>query len=186
MDIAQVCIQAAGLVAVGVGAVKFLDERKGARLASERDLAWKKTQFIAELARSFESEPRNQHALKLIEKDRSALRALLRSNPSDLSEEELENLHCLDCYFDFFDRLSTFVFVTKTLGFEEVMVFSGYLHVLDDDHVRDAVERRGYVDAALLHDAVTSWADAYRVSGGHDRDLEEVMEQSSGGGADSG
>lgn len=177
VEVGQLVVQAVGLLAIAIGAFRVIDERKNARLANERELAWRKTQFLAELARGFETDSRNQAALKLIDSDPDGVRRLLLSEPRTLDEEDLERLHCLDRYFDFLDRLYTFVFVTKTLDLRDVMVFSGYLDILDDGSLRDGVERRGYIDAALLYDAIGAWVEAYFNSGGPDRDLKAIVEQ---------
>lgn len=175
VEVTQTIIQGLGLLGLAGGAWRYFAEQSQDRAVRTEELAWRKTQFIIQLAADFYNDERTAKALKLLEGDPARLQRLVSTEVKELSDEELALVHCLDHYFDFFDRLHTFIFRTKTLTLDEASIFSGYLDVLEDQQVKDFAGRRGYFDAVHLHEAFNTWGEHYSRSGLLEKDRGDVL-----------
>lgn len=113
---------AAGLAVIGGGA-RYLYERK-------RELAWDKTRFILDLFTLFDDDADFRRARILIDValdtgDESYLETI--TGPvRGMEQHEFVDRVALDRYMDFFDRLFTHLYITKTLSSEDTSSFWGY------------------------------------------------------------
>lgn len=143
----QAVAQITALLAAAFGVWQYIDSRN-------LDRSWRKAEFLLKLAEDFDHDGLTRSALLLLENP-SDLHGTLSDDSQTLDEVSLQKIHSLDRYFDFFDRLYTFVHVTTALDARDVMCFSGYLDVLDDEQLATFVKRRGYGNALILRKEVT-------------------------------
>lgn len=119
--------------------------------ARQDDLSWKKTQFLFELAQDFAGDERHQHAYQLIDSDDPILNKCL--GDSTLTAPQQVARYDIDRYMDFFDRLTTFVNVTKSLMLADVSCFAGYFDgIASNEHVRKYAEENGYQDVIAMNE----------------------------------
>jgi hypothetical protein len=149
-----VIVQAVALLALVGGGWKYFDERRRDRSARMEELAWRKTQFIVDLAQSFDRDEATQVVLGYLAGPIQRIYNAITENPETAHDATVIIIRSLDRYFDFFDRLNTYVNITKTLAIEDVMCFSGYLDVLQDARIRDYVEARGYQNVVSFYDQI--------------------------------
>lgn len=151
-EVWQTIIQGIAVALAALGALRYLDERK-------EDRTWRKTQFLMELAKGFDAEERTRTAQRIFDGPKGKVHQLLTTGLSEMDSDDVALVHCIDQYFDFFDRLYTYVFVTKVLTIEESLTFSGYLDVLSDKEVVAHANTRGYGDVIKLGEAMDRWLD---------------------------
>ena len=163
---AQLSVRVAGGIALALGGVRYLVDR-------QRGLAWDKTRFIVDLFEDFDRDDDCRRARTLVDYsfftgDHSYLRRILASGGA-LSNAEWEDRAAIDRYLDFFDRLYTHVFITRTLSVDDVSSFSGY--------VTDIYKSPGVVAFALEwgYEDVLLFAEAFDMTTEQrDREVEEL------------
>jgi hypothetical protein len=170
----DVAIKAGGLLVAFVGAivaaVKYFDEqaqsRDTRRDQQEKDrelrreeLAWRKTQFIVELAQNLESDEHYRRALQMILVGASlptgsTLASILGPETADaLSPAEKLARYDIDRYLDFFDRLHSFAMEIHSLSPQDIRCFTWYVtHVRDVPELSMYAKREGYDDVLALAD----------------------------------
>lgn len=153
-EVWQTVIQGVAVLVAVLGAIRYLDERK-------EDRTWRKTQFLMELAKDFDTEERTRTAQRIFDGPKDRVERLLTTPLDEMDSDDVDLAHCINQYFDFFDRLHTYVFVTKVLTVEESLTFSGFLDILSDDIVADYAEKRGYADVIRLGDEMDKWLDEH-------------------------
>lgn len=163
--------------AAGIGGLvvilRFIAERKAARAEQEQarilrreELDWRRTELIAQLFQTFESNDTYQKALLLITRNKHGssgdlLTRALDPEARDLSEAELASRFVIDRYLDFFDRLYSYIHITKVLGEKELLAFSGYVEEIRDTPVlRKYAESYGYEVVVRLAESFTSSREA--------------------------
>lgn len=151
-------VGALGLLGAAAG---FFFDRWRERQVRKNELAWRKTEFLANLGERFDNDPSTRQALRLIDGPEDALQAICSTPTEQMTEDDLAKVHALDRYLDFFDRMYVYVFTTKTLSLEEAAVFSGYLDVLDRQVVWNYAEARGFADALSLHREYADWVEKW-------------------------
>jgi hypothetical protein len=138
----------AGGLGVLISAFRYIWER-------QKELAWEKTRFMAELFKEFEEDPTFRRAQELIDdswasRDTSYLERILGPF-KDLRERHKQDRRSIDRYLDFFDHLYTYVFITKTLSPSDVASFSGYaIDILDSPALSRFAIQMGYEDVLRL------------------------------------
>lgn len=174
-----------GLTAIGAvaAAVKYFDEQrqnretrrqqqekdrearreqqeKDRRLAEE-ELAWRKTQFVFQLAQDFDQDSRFQRAVQMllvgagVPAGSNLARILAPRDADGLSVDEKQARYDLDRYLDFFDRMYYFTCVTKALSIVDVGCFDWYvLTVSDTPALKAYAEREGYQNVLKLADQI--------------------------------
>jgi hypothetical protein len=123
-----------GMVVIGAfaGALRYFQERQEDRKTAQAELAWRKTQFLFELANDFKQDPHHQTVWKLLAygtslpKD-SSLSKILGEELNGLNTAELGLRYAIDNYLDFFDRLSYFVYGSKALEISDLEFFGWYI-----------------------------------------------------------
>ena len=123
-----------GMVVIGAfaGAWRYFQEKGEDRKTAQAELAWRKTQFLFELANDFKQDPHHQIVWKLLSygtslpKD-SSLGKILGEGLNGLNTEELALRYAIDNYLDFFDRLSYFVYGSQALEISDLEFFGWYI-----------------------------------------------------------
>ena len=138
------------------GAIKYLQERRRDREVRQEELAWRKTQFILELADDFEKDAQYQTVKRLLSygvglPKNSALDRILGNNTNILNKSEMKLRYAIDDYLDFFDRLYHFTFVTRSLSIPEIEVFGWYIaQIGDTKEICDYANSAGFEDVIRL------------------------------------
>lgn len=154
-------VGAVGLLGAAVG---FFFDRWRERKVRKDELAWRKTEFLADLGQRFDNDPTTREALALIDGPEEVLHRLCETPTTQLPAEDLRRVHALDRYLDFFDRMYVYVFTTQTLTLDEAAVFSGYLDVLDRPVVWDYADARGFGDSLRLHREYADWVEKWNAA----------------------
>ena len=141
----QTILQGLGLLGAAGAGARYLWDRNEER-------SWKKTQFLMELAKDFDSEERTKTAFRVFDGPHEKLHHLLKTPKRQLKSKDVDLVHCIDRYFDFFDRLYVFVYTIETLSLQEAMVFGGFLDIMEDEQVRAYARSRGFGDVVTLAD----------------------------------
>jgi hypothetical protein len=164
-----------GLTAIGAvaAAVKYFDEqrqnrqtrleqqekdREARREQQEKDrrvaqeeLAWRKTQFIFQLAQDFDRDDTFQRAVQMLlvgaqlPAGSNLSRILAPASANGLSPDEKRARYDVDRYLDFFDRIYYFTCVTETLSITDIKCFEWYVEqVSNTPELRSYAENQGY------------------------------------------
>ena len=146
------------LVGGAWGLMKYLRERGEDRLVREQDLAWRKTEFLFELEKDFESDEHHVAVWRLLTygaglpKD-SSLTKILSKETKKLTEAELKLRVSIDNYLDFFDTLSHFVYVAKSMRIADLEVFGWYIaQIGTSDELSTYARSAGFDDVLRLSD----------------------------------
>lgn len=154
--LANLLVRSIGGVAVVAGGIRYLYER-------HQELSWQKTEFMTQLFSEFDRDERYERARVLVDlaffvDDHSYLSTILASG-GDLTAEQWKDRSTVDRYLDFFDRLYTHVFITRTLSVEDVSSFSGYVSdVYKSPPVRSFALEWGYEDVLVFAEAFNEGA----------------------------
>jgi hypothetical protein len=138
------------------GAVRYFNEQVKDREQRQQELRWQRSQFVLNLADTFEQDPRFQRALKMLAfgtelPAKSSLHRILAQETSDLSADELDALYALDRYLDFFDRLAYYVGQTEVLQVSDASVFADPLdQIVYDPDLHSYACREGYTEGVKL------------------------------------
>ena len=145
------------LIAGIVGLVKYFQETRRDRQVRLDDLAWRKTQFIIDLATGFDADEKYQRVFKLLSygiglPEGSSLSHVLEEDTSSLTQEEIEVRYSIDRYLDFFDRLYSYVFVTHAIKISDIETFSWHLQqIASNENVTNFARREGYKKVLELY-----------------------------------
>lgn len=150
------------IAAAIAGAIKYFQERKRDREVRQEELAWRKTQFILELADKLETDERYQIASQFLEnhvrsQENTNLKKVLGKKVNQLTKTELNLRHSINHYLDFFDRLYHFTFVTHTLDINDVEIFGWYVEQINGvEELRAYAETSGFEDVLTLGSELSS------------------------------
>jgi hypothetical protein len=139
------------------GAIKYFQERRRDREVRQEELAWRKTQFILELAENFEKDVQHQVVGRLLAygiglPKNSTLKRILGKNTKGLNESEMKIRFAIDNYLDFFDRLYHFTFVTCALNISDIEVFGWYIAQIGETKaIREYAKAAGFEDVLELN-----------------------------------
>ena len=139
------------------GAIRYFQERKRDRIIRQEELAWRKTQFILELADEFEKDIQHQIVWRLLAygkglPENSSISKVLSNNLNELNESELKLRYAIDDYLDFFDRLYHFTFVTRALNIADLEVFGWYIaEIGKTKEIHDYAKVAGFEDVLELN-----------------------------------
>ena len=137
-------------LAAFVGAFRFLAQRKKERDLRAEELAWRRTELISTFAERLDSDPQYKEAMLAISAAKHGLEGpdldrILDPDVEDLAEDELVLRASMDRYFDFFDRMHTYIYVTKVLTPGELVFFSSFVEEITDvPALRRFAETMGY------------------------------------------
>jgi hypothetical protein len=139
------------------GGFRYFQERKRDRETRQEELAWRKTQFILELAEDFEKDVQHQVAWKLLTygtglPKNSTLTKILGENTNVLTKTEMQLRYAIDDYLDFFDRLYHFTFVTHALNVADIEVFGWYIAQIGETReIHEYAKGAGFEDVLGLN-----------------------------------
>ena len=145
------------IIAAIAGAFKYFQERQRDRALRKEELAWRKTQFILELAENFEKDSQHQVVWRILAygtgiPKNSTLGKILNLETNGLNDSELSIRYAIDDYLDFFDRLYHFTFVTQSLNFSDLEVFGWYIaEACKTKEIRDYAKVSGFEDVLELN-----------------------------------
>lgn len=145
------------LVVTIAGAIRYFQERKRDRILRQEELAWRKTQFILELADEFEKDVQHQVVWRLLAYDigmpeNSSISKVLGSNLNELNDSELALRYAIDDYLDFFDRLYHFTYITRALNITDIEVFGWYIaEIGKTKEICDYAKVTGFDDVLKLN-----------------------------------
>jgi len=146
------------IVVAMAGAIKYFQERQRDREVRQQELAWRKTQFILELADKFEKDEQNQVVRKLLSytsgyASKNTLQKVLDVNPNKLNKTEMNLHNSIDHYLDFFDKLYHFTFVTRAIDIADIEVFGWYIAQINEiQEIRHYARASGFDDVLVLHE----------------------------------
>ncbi len=155
----DLAIKSVGALGAIGGVARYLYERR-------QELRWQKTRFIVELFQAFDEDADYQAAkgavdLAGIVPEAEDLLARVLGHPEGLNQSEMKLRSSIDRYLDFFDRLYTYVFMTKTLTRDDVSSFWGYvIDIRNSPAVSRFALDWGYEDVIRLADKFDEAATA--------------------------
>jgi len=127
------------------------------RRVAEEELAWRKTQFIFQLAQDFDREATFQRAVQMLlvgaqmPAGSNLARILAPVSPSGLSPDEKRARYDVDRYLDFFDRIYYFTCVTMTLSITDIKCFEWYVEQVSNTPELEAYAKsQGYENVLEL------------------------------------
>ncbi|MDD2921534.1 MAG: hypothetical protein PHQ36_04540 [Anaerolineales bacterium] len=148
------------VVAAFSGAIKYIQEQRRNREIRQEELAWRKTQFILELADDFEKDAQYRIARRLLSYNvgvpkNSALGKVLGDDTSGLNKSEMELRYAIDDYLDFFDRLYHFTFITRSLSVSDIEIFGWYIvQIGQTKELCDYAHAAGFEDVLKLNSEI--------------------------------
>jgi len=144
------------IVASVAGVIRYFQEKKRDREVRREELAWRKTQFILELANEFEKDVQHQLVWRFLTygtrlPKNSTLKKILEKNTSALNQSESKLRYAIDDYLDFFDRIYYFTFVTESLNISDIEVFGWYIAQIGETReLHDYAKVAGFEDVLIL------------------------------------
>ena len=133
------------VLGLGFSVYKYLD-------AKERELSWKKTETLLDLARYFDTDEDIKEAVKIIEGNSDILVNDLYLPDGEPIKEQHKELHYqMDKMFNFLDRISYAVLQSKTLTILEAKNFGWYYYeILSSGRLTKYCDNYGYSDVVSL------------------------------------
>lgn len=158
LSVWDLAVKSVGGLALFGGIFKYFHQRRD-------QLAWDKTRFIVDLFKEFDRSTEYRRARRLVDEatdsgDDAYLRTL--TGPiADLVATTRADRESLDRYLDFFDRLYTYVFITRTLSPQDVSSFWGYaIDIAHRPPLWDFALAWGYEDVLRLAESFDEAASA--------------------------
>ncbi len=149
------------LVAGALGAAyRYFQDRARDRAIRQEELAWRKTQFVLELADKFDHDEIFQRAIRIIDfgldlPPGTTLEQILDRELEQLNPEERRARYMIDRFMDFFDRLYHFSFVGGALRIEDLECFGWYTdRITKVKALADYANKFGYGDIFLFNRAL--------------------------------
>lgn len=133
------------VLGLGFSMYKYLD-------AKERELSWKKTETLLDLAKYFDTDGDIREAVKIIEGNSEIIVDDLYLPNGEPIKEKYKELHYqMDKMFNFLDRISYAVLQSKTLTTLEAKNFGWYYYeILSSSKLSKYCDNYGYSDVVSL------------------------------------
>lgn len=166
VDLIDQLVKVVGLAAVVAGGItgwiKYAEQRERDRQLRRDELEWRKTQFVFQLAETFESSARFLSALQMLVFDTgvpagSSLKQILDTEKERLTRKEKEVRLQIDGFLDFFDRLEYYTFDRHAFDPKDLRCFAWYVALVEDNPVL-----RGYVEQAPGRHSLLKLGEAMR------------------------
>jgi len=128
--------------------------------ARERELAWRRTEFIFKEAKILDSDSELSEAIRVLEGRHPDfnLKRLYENYKEKQGSDERKFHEKFDRLLNFFDRLAYATFHAKTLSIPEVSIFGWYLRKIEEDPYLSAYCLQfGFRDVIKLSKKVRKW-----------------------------